>query len=129
MLVTDLIGKPFIDGGRGPEGYDCWGLCLEVFKRHGIELPDYKIYCYDSAGFFTLFQGALPQWARCDPPEIPSVVTVRLNFPVVNHVGVYIGEGKFLHTRDKTGVVIERLDAPQWRYRTEGFYIPKGAGS
>jgi cell wall-associated NlpC family hydrolase len=124
MRVTDLIGVPFIDGGRGPEGYDCWGLCLEVFRRCGVALPDYKLCCYDSPGFFSLFQGALSQWTRCDPPAVPAVVALKLNFPAVNHAGVYVGEGKFLHTRDKTGVVIECLNAPQWRHRIEGFYVP-----
>jgi cell wall-associated NlpC family hydrolase len=124
MRATDLIGVPFVDGGRGPDGYDCWGLVCEVFRREGIELRDYKLSCYDSTGAFLLFQEALSSWTRYDPPEVPAVVAIKLNFPAVNHVGVYIGNGKFLHTRDKTGVVIERLDAPQWRHRVEGFYVP-----
>ena len=36
---TDLLGKPFRLGARGPEYYDCWGLCLELGKRAGIEYP------------------------------------------------------------------------------------------
>jgi cell wall-associated NlpC family hydrolase len=126
MRVTDLIGVPFVDGGRGPDGYDCWGLAREVFRREGIELRDYKVCCYDSGAVSTLFLEDLSQWRRCNPPEVPSIVAIKLNFPAVSHVGVYIGDGKFLHTRDKTGVVIERLDATQWRHRVEGFYVPVG---
>lgn len=125
MRVSDLIGAPFVDGGRGPEGYDCWGLVCEVFRRYGVELPDYKLCCYDSERFFGLFCGELPRWKRCEPPEIPSIMAIKLNFPVVNHVGVYVGDGKFLHAREKTGVVIERVDTPQWRHRVEGFYVPE----
>jgi cell wall-associated NlpC family hydrolase len=130
MRVTDLIGAPFIDGGRGPEGYDCWGLVCEVFRREGIILRDYREFslsCHDSEGFSGIFSDEAGRWTRREPPDIPipAVVTIRFNHPVfVNHVGVYVGDGKFLHTRDKTGACIERIDAPHWRNRIEGFYTP-----
>jgi cell wall-associated NlpC family hydrolase len=127
MLVTDLVGVPFIDGGRGPEGYDCWGLVCEVFKREGITLKDYNLCCHDSEGFYSFFKEELPQWTRHEHPNIPSpsVVAIRFNHPVfVNHVGAYIGDGKFLHTREKIGVCIEKIDAPYWKHRIEGFYTP-----
>ncbi|MDR1977214.1 MAG: C40 family peptidase [Synergistaceae bacterium] len=130
--LTGLIGKPFIDGGRGPDGYDCWGLVCEVFRRGGIELRDYRDFnlsCYDSEGFCGLFEKESLRWTRHEPPDIPvpAVVTIRFNHPIfVNHVGVYVGGGKFLHTREKTGVCIERLDSPCWRHKIEGFYTPEG---
>ena len=34
--VTDLVGKPFLHCGRGPDAYDCFGLVLEVLRRVGI---------------------------------------------------------------------------------------------
>lgn len=122
--VTDLIGRPFIDGGRGPEDFDCWGLCLEVFRREGVALRDYRLCCYDTEGFARNFQDALPGWRRHEWPDVPApaVVAIRFNTSVVNHVGVYIGDGRFLHTREKTGVLIERIDSPAWRRRIEGFY-------
>lgn len=124
--VTDLIGKPFADGGRGPDAFDCWGLCLEVFRREGIILRDYRLCCHDSEGFARNFHDALPAWVRHIEPPVPSVVAIRFNTAAVNHVGVYVGDGKFLHTREKTGVVLERVDAPYWRRRIEGFYTPNG---
>ena len=36
---TDLLGKEFEFGARGPDKFDCWGLCLEVGKRAGVDLP------------------------------------------------------------------------------------------
>jgi len=38
--VSDLIGIPFLRGGRGPDAFDCFGLVREVQRRRGIELPD-----------------------------------------------------------------------------------------
>jgi cell wall-associated NlpC family hydrolase len=130
MRVTDLIGVPFADGGRGPDGYDCWGLVCEVFRRGGIELQDYRecnLSCYDSNGFFDIFRKEMSRWVRHEVADIPvpAVVAIRFNHPVfVNHVGVYVGDEKFLHTREKTGVCVERIDTPYWRHRIEGFYTP-----
>jgi cell wall-associated NlpC family hydrolase len=128
MRAADLVGAPFEDRGRGPGGYDCWGLVCEAYRREGISLPDYTLCCHDAEGFHGFFEEELPRWTRHEPPDIPvpAVVTIRLNSPLVRHVGVYIGGGRFLHTREKTGAVIERIDAPQWRHRIEGFYTPGG---
>ena len=124
--AIDLIGVPFADGGRGPDSFDCWGLCLEVFRREGITLRDYRLCCHDSEGFRGNFEIERPAWRRHEWPDIPSpaVVALRFNTTAVNHVGVYIGDNKFLHTREKTGVVIERVDSPYWKRRIEGFYTP-----
>ncbi|MDR1471367.1 MAG: C40 family peptidase [Synergistaceae bacterium] len=126
MLVADLVGVPFADMGRGPGGIDCWGLVLEVFRREGVILPDYIIHCHDSEGFQGLVDGERPRWRRHEPPDIPipAVVAIRFNSPLVNHVGAYVEDGKFLHVREKTGAVIERIDSPCWRHRIEGFYTP-----
>lgn len=127
QIVADLIGVPFADGGRGPDAFDCWGLCREVFRRFGVELPDYEICCYDAESFIHQFTEERPLWRRHEPPGIPvpALIAIRFNAPNVNHVGVYIGDGKFLHTREKTGVVVELLCSPAWRRRIEGFYTPK----
>ena len=123
-VFCDLIGLPFVDGGRGPDGYDCWGLVREVYHRMGIDLQDYKMSCYDTAGFAGHVEEERPKWKRYEPKDapVPSVVAIRLSSPNISHVGVYIGEGKFLHTREKTGVCIERIDSPVWRHRIEGMY-------
>ena len=125
--ILKLVGKPFKNGGRGPDNFDCWGLCREAYKIYGFELPDYQISCYDSKGFNESFNEELSNWIRYERAEealIPAIITFRVSSRYVNHAGIYIGENKFLHTREKVGAVIERLDAPQWRHRIEGFYAP-----
>ncbi len=50
MEFNDLIGVPFVDGGRSPDtGLDCWGLALEIYRRAGVALPDFKISAMDAA--------------------------------------------------------------------------------
>ena len=37
FAYDDLIGVPFVDGGRDKNGLDCWGLVKEAFRRQGCE--------------------------------------------------------------------------------------------
>jgi len=131
ITTRDLIGVPFVDGGRDPRlGLDCWGLVLEVFRRFGIELPDYRIGCMEASRIDAAIDAGRKYWIRCnsaDPP-VPSLVVMRFNQPVLcNHTGVYLGAGRFIHTRQKIGVNIDRIDSPAWRKIIEGFYVPSSA--
>ncbi|WP_329568107.1 C40 family peptidase [Kitasatospora sp. NBC_01266] len=38
-FAQDQLGKPFVWGGNGPDGYDCSGLTQQSFRRAGISLP------------------------------------------------------------------------------------------
>ena len=50
FAYDDLIGVPFVDGGRDAKsGLDCWGLVKEVFRRQGYEVPDYHISAIEAA--------------------------------------------------------------------------------
>ena len=41
-MFDDLIGTPFANNGRNIKtGVDCYGLCMEVFRRYGIRIPEY----------------------------------------------------------------------------------------
>jgi cell wall-associated NlpC family hydrolase len=125
--LNDLIGKPFRDGGRGPEAYDCWGLVKEVFRRHGIEVKDYWISCRDSMAINQAFQDDVRNWVRVSKDQLqpPALVVIKFNQPVYcNHTGVYIGAGRFIHAREKVGVCIEPVEHPVWKRTIEGFYMP-----
>lgn len=126
--INDLIGASFADGGRGPHAFDCWGLALEVFRRYGAtKLPDYRICCHDSERINTYMRIEEPlSFVKVAEPVEPCVVVIRFNtVQFINHAGVYIGNGKMIHTREKTGAAVERIDSTMWRRRIAGFYIPK----
>jgi len=54
------------------------------------------------------------------------LVVFKFNEPVYsNHIGVYLGGCWFIHAREKTGVVKERLDSSYWQRAVQGFYIPR----
>jgi cell wall-associated NlpC family hydrolase len=130
--LSDLIGVPFVYGGRGKEGFDCWGLTIEVFRRFGIEIPDYQPACaaLSESGFSTgnisaVITEKVVRWQRIDEPEAPCLVIFHIdgNAPgMCNHLGVHIGDGKFVHTLFKRNACIERLSHPWFSRRREGFY-------
>lgn len=121
--IADLIGIEFKNGGRDKSGMDCWGLTLEVFKRHGIELPDYKISCNAPQLINGQINNERNNWERC-VGELPVPALVVFNdHGICNHVGVYIGGNKFIHARVNIGVAIESIDSPFWKRRIEGVYI------
>ena len=42
-FIYSVVGLPFLDNGRGQEGYDCYGLVLAYYKRVcDYDLPDYQ---------------------------------------------------------------------------------------
>ena len=128
IFLTELIGVPFKDGGRDyTDGLDCYGLAQEVFKRYGIDLPDFTICCEEAERIDGEITEQRPLWLRCDENNlpVPCLVVIRFNQAVFcNHTGVYIGNGMFIHTRQKIGVNIEPVDSLIWKRRIEGFYVP-----
>ncbi|MDR3565590.1 MAG: C40 family peptidase [Negativicutes bacterium] len=121
LLTSDLVGKPFKDGGRGPGAFDCWGLAVEVFRRFGIEIPDYRISC-ESVNTGVMCKRE--QWAPCIG-EIPSpALVVFTTAGITDHIGVYLGAGKFIHAHRSAGVVVTGVDHVFWKRRIEGFYVP-----
>lgn len=126
FTLTDLIGAPFQDGGRDKNGYDCWGLASEVFRRYGISLPDYRISAFNREAIFGQYEAVKNNYIEVSGElPVPCLVFLRFNSTVGNHVGVFVGNGKFIHARQKTGVCIERLDHPAYRHCIIGYYVPR----
>ena len=118
-MFNDLIGIPFEYGKM-----DCEILSREVFKRLGIEVSDdslarQAIDRYNSEVNSKAMEEGLKRWEEIEEPENPCLVALSLGVPgFINHIGVYIGDGKFIHTtRMRGAVTIERIDNPLFRNR------------
>jgi cell wall-associated NlpC family hydrolase len=128
----DLIGIPFVNHGRDRRtGFDCYGLVMEVYRRFGIELPEFTADWDDEDKINSIVQreAGSSSWQRVEQPlPVPCLVALRMGTPpgIVNHTGVYLGNGKFIHTRAKIGACISRIDSPAWRGVIEGFYVYRG---
>lgn len=118
--TADLIGKPFLRGGRGPDSYDCAGLVVEVLRRRGIDLviPDTPV---DKGDQLTSMREILAaKWIPV-PRAFPGCLVYFKGLP--GHVGVMLSAFSFIHVADAVGqVCIERLEGSVWPRRFDGFY-------
>jgi len=103
-------------GGRDPKtGFDCSGFVRYVFRQStGAELP------VDSASQYR----AGINVARADL-KVGDLVFFKIRGKRVSHVGIYLGEGRFIHS-PSTGksVSISRLDEGYWTRRYAGAKRP-----
>lgn len=124
LNYVDLLGREFAYGGRGPDTYDCWGLCMEIYRRLGMQLPDgiSTPECEDvdkqiNSKFHLYFK-------EISAPTPGCLVTLMIRAPYTSHVGVVLEDGsRFIHIMQKCRVAVERLDNIAWQRRIKGFYI------
>jgi cell wall-associated NlpC family hydrolase len=114
LQTSDLVGKPF-------EEIKCWELAVEVFRRAEIVLPDYATEC---GAIETGVTEKRNQWVRCAGNIPVPALIVFMSHGICDHVGVYLGGGKFIHAHEASGVTICRTDHPAWKRRIEGYYVP-----
>lgn len=122
MDAGDLIGKPYINHGRGPDGYDCYGLVLEVERRMGTVMPDFEYT--DIQGMVELTSEKLLSEGRAvevgDP--VPGALILFRNFRgMATHIGVYLGDDLFIHCHIRRGVCVERFSP--YRMTAAGVYV------
>jgi len=122
-LVQDLIGLPYVPGGRLPgPGTDCFGLVLECCRRLGRPIPDPFTSAAQPMDAKRWIAERLGGWRRIDQPVAGGVVELRSEEHPA-HIGFLLDESRFLHALKKTGVVIGRVDRDPWLYRVTGFYV------
>lgn len=121
MTYIDLIGKPFRYGARGPEFYDCYGLCMEVYRRRGAELPDFGS-SPSSSLIHRMILDNRRLFLELAAPEPWCLVTFMVRPPYTSHIGVVLEDGaRFLHILRSTRVCIERLDSQLWGRRITSY--------
>ena len=122
LNFNNLIGKPFNHGSKGPDSYDCYGLCREVLRRVGIYIPD-KDRFEDLTMRHSAIEQGKSQYTKLEGPEPFSMVTFKLRGNYVTHMGIVLEDGRrFIHILKSRCVAIERLDNIVWKAKIDGFY-------
>ncbi|GAB3205601.1 NlpC/P60 family protein [Marinactinospora thermotolerans] len=78
------IGKPYIWGGNGPDGYDCSGLTKAAWAQAGVSLPRTSQEQFHA--------GTRVSWDQLQPGDLMFFYGSS-----PTHVGMYAGNGKMVH--------------------------------
>lgn len=108
--ALDEIGRRYRFGGTGEGGFDCSGLAFYVHAREGVALP--RTALEQSRGGTRIDRGGL---------RAGDLVFFRFTGAEVDHVGVYVGGGEFVHAPG-SGDTVRRvpLAAPWFAQRYAG---------
>ena len=109
-LAKQKLGRRYVWGATGQNAFDCSGLTTFVYKKNGIVLPRRAI-AQSRVG------KRVPR-SELKPGDLVFFDTSKHHRGYVNHVGIYIGNGKFIHASSaKKKVVITSLSKPFYAQR------------
>ncbi len=116
-----FLGVPYRRGGNSAEtGFDCSGFVRAMYQQTvGLLLPR-------SADQQAAATQKIDK-AELQPGDLVFFNTLRRTF---SHVGIYVGEGKFIHSpRSGSQVRVEDMGTSYWRTRFDGARRVVGTGS
>jgi cell wall-associated NlpC family hydrolase len=114
-IALKYLGVPYKWGGASPSGFDCSGLCQYAYEQIGIVLPrtsrsQYNAGAHIAADRLDLLQpGDLVFFGRNGDPGR------------IHHVGMYVGNGNYLHA-PSTGDVV-KVSSLTERIASRGDYV------
>jgi len=124
--VVKYIGLEFAEKGR-VDFFDCWGLVRHIYlEEYNTELPSY-LDCYkhtkESDVLGSLISSESDKWeaVKIGCEEIGDVIVLRMRGQPM-HVGIVVGDNKFLHISDGINSAIEDYKSFRWRDRVIGYY-------
>lgn len=115
LVIDDLVGVRFKNHGRSvEEGFDCYGLAIEISKRLGHELCDlwYERACPEtfSDNVNDICKQMSSQVKETTSQKLGNLILFADENERMVHIGVILEEGLFIHA-DLGGVRVTRLDS------------------
>jgi cell wall-associated NlpC family hydrolase len=113
QAAKKYLGKRYVLGATGPYNFDCSGFTSYVCKKNGVSLPRTSI---DQSRV-----GKKVARSNLKAGDLIFFDTSRSRRGYVNHVGIYMGNNKFIHaSSSKRKVIITTLDGSFYDSRFKG---------
>lgn len=113
--AQEYLGVRYVYGGASAKGFDCSGFTMYVFSLYGYSLPHSATSQWNNSGTYVAREDLQPGdlVLFCDPS--------RSNGKACSHVGIYIGDGDFIHASSgrSRGVTISSLSENYY----DGYYV------
>ncbi len=108
--AKQFVGVRYVYGGKSPKGFDCSGFVGYVYKKFGIKLNSSAASMYSN--------GVKVSKSALKAGDILFFdASSRKASGAIDHVGIYIGGGKFIHaSTSNRKVVIQSLSEYQGKY-------------
>ncbi|MEL7604255.1 MAG: C40 family peptidase, partial [Bacillota bacterium] len=108
--AMQYLDTPYVWAGASPSGFDCSGLVYYLFRQYGYTTGR------TAADIYT--NGSLVEKEQLQPGD---AVCFTSSSNAVGHVGIYIGDGQFIHASSGSGrVIISALDESYYASRYVG---------
>ena len=110
-MALGYVGYPYVYGGSSPKGFDCSGFTSYIYKQFG--------YSLNRTCSGQLDNGTAVSMSELQPGDLVIFKKYANSSKRASHVGIYIGEGQFVHaSTSKVGVIVSNLSDA---YYTTGF--------
>jgi murein DD-endopeptidase / murein LD-carboxypeptidase len=97
--VDELMGTKYKYGGVSPEtGFDCSGFTKYVFSKFGFNLT-HQSKAQNKEGY----------WIPKEDLRQGDLVFFNTDGSGISHVGIYLGDGEFVHSATDKGIVKNKL--------------------
>ncbi|MBV8596584.1 MAG: C40 family peptidase [Candidatus Eremiobacteraeota bacterium] len=103
------LGVPYMWGGESFSGVDCSGFVQAVFRRNGIELPRTADAQFEV--------GRRVAGSGLQPGDLVFFQTYAEG---ASHVGIYLGQGQFVHASSSNGVRVDSMSESYYASRFIG---------
>ena len=95
-------GGKYVWGGTTPEGFDCSGYVQYLYKKHNINLP--------RTAWAQSKKGQVVEKDNLQKGDLLFFLTDKKRGIPITHVGIYMGNGNFIHAASKDkGIIISPL--------------------